>query len=93
MVTTCYFPRESRPVSMVDLNQGVIDLAVSTIKKTQHGVTMATVPQAMRANLEVSRSIISFPLLFVQGVPRKLAKRRKKRDLKGFKCMTASSDV
>ena len=79
MVTTCYFPRESRPVSMVDLNQqGVIDLAVSTIKKTQHGVTMATVPQAMRANLEVSRSIISFPLLFVQGVPRKLAKKAKK---------------
>ena len=67
MVTTCYFPRESRPVSMVDLNQqGVIDLAVSTIKKTQHGVTMATVPQAMRANLEVSRSIISFPLLFIR---------------------------
>lgn len=58
---SCYC-RESRPVSMVDLNQGVIDLAVSTIKKTQHGVTMATVPQAMRANLEVSRSVISFPL-------------------------------
>ena len=50
---------------MVDLNQGVIDLAVSTIKKTQHGVTMATVPQAMRANLEVSRSVISFPLRFL----------------------------
>ena len=79
MVTTCYFRRESRPVSMVDLNQqGVIDLAVSTIKKTQHGVTMATVPQAMRANLEVSRSIISFPLLFIQGIPRKLAKKAKK---------------
>ena len=51
------FRREnSRPVSMVDLSHGVIDLAVSTIKKTQHGVTMATVPEAMRANLEVSRS-------------------------------------
>ena len=46
--------RENRPTSMVELNKGVIDLAVTTIKKTQHGVTMAAVPESMKTNLEVS---------------------------------------
>ena len=38
---------------MVDLSKNVIDLAISTIKKTHHGVTIATVPEEIKANLEV----------------------------------------
>ena len=37
---------------MVDLSKNVIDLAISTIKKT-HSVTIATVPEEIKANLEV----------------------------------------
>ena len=39
-------------LSMVDLSKNVIDLAISTIKKT-HSVTIATVPEEIKANLEV----------------------------------------
>ena len=39
---------------MVDLSKNVIDLAISTIKKTHHGVTIATVPEDIKANLEVT---------------------------------------
>ena len=40
-------------LSMVDLSKNVIDLAISTIKKT-HSVTIATVPEEIKANLEVN---------------------------------------
>ena len=45
-------PLTSTGLSMVDLSKNVIDLAISTIKKT-HSVTIATVPEEIKANLEV----------------------------------------
>ena len=44
---------------MGDLSKNVIDLAISTIKKTHHGVTIATVPEQMKAALEVRCKYVS----------------------------------
>lgn len=41
-----------------DLSKSVIDLAISTIKKTQHGVSIGTVPDHMQANLEVKKHVV-----------------------------------
>ena len=39
---------------MSDLRRSVIDLAVSTIKKTHHGVTIASVPGNLQPDKEVN---------------------------------------
>ena len=39
--------------SMSDLSRSVIDLAISTIKKTHHGVTIAAVSERLHSEKEV----------------------------------------
>ena len=43
---------------MNDLSRSVIDLAISTIKKTHHGVTIASVPANLQPDKEVSITYI-----------------------------------
>ena len=46
-------------VSVGDLSRNVIDLAISTIKKTHHSVTIASVPDRLQADKEVGLGTVS----------------------------------
>ena len=45
---------------MGDLSRSVIDLAISTIKKTHHGVTIASVTDRFQADKEVCNIRVTF---------------------------------
>ena len=49
---------------MNDLSRSVIDLAISTIKKTHHGVTIASVPANLQPDKEVS---ITYIYILISG--------------------------
>ena len=44
--------------SMSDLSRSVIDLAISTIKKTHHGVTITSVSERLHSEKEVGAYIV-----------------------------------
>ena len=47
---------------MGDLSRSVIDLAISTIKKTHHGVTIASVTDRFQADKEVCNIRVTFSI-------------------------------